>query len=259
MQKFFIITISLLLVLPAFSQTGFEDEDLKGVVYNKEVTVDFRLQTNGYLSIALNKARIKTYYKTNYYQLELGILKHPKESRNVNTKNQLILGEYQGGAYSFGKQNSMLVARGGYGQKRYFSEKQSERGLAIGISYMGGITLGVLKPYYLDLLVQGDGSAVEFVQTPYTEEYATEFLNVNNIINSSGFRHGWNGLSVVPGAHAKLGVHLDWGAYDEFVKALEFGFMIDAFYKKVPLMITENNKVLFVNVYLAVQFGKRSN
>lgn len=259
MYKLLIVTISLLLSLPIIAQTGFDNEELKGVVYSKEFTVDFRMHTNGYLAIALNKARIKTWYKTNYYQIEVGILKHPKESRNLNTKNQLILGEFQGGAYTFGKKNSMFLVRGGYGQKRYFSEKQNEKGLAIGISYMGGFTLGILKPYYLDLLVSEDGSSVEFVQTGYTEEYATEFLDVNSIINSSGFRHGWAGLSVVPGAHAKVGVHLDWGAYDEFVKALEFGVMVDAFYKKVPLMVSENNKIVFVNVYLAVQFGKRSN
>jgi hypothetical protein len=245
--------------LTGFSQSeesGFDNEELKGVVYSKEFTVDMRIHTNGYFALALNKAKIKTYYKTNFYQLEVGVLKHPKESRN--NERFISFQNNPAGAYSLGKQNSFFQIRGGMGQKRYFSEKQGEGGLAIGISYMGGITAGFVKPYYLDLVVERDDELL-FVSTGYNDEYAAEFLSIGNIINSSGFAKGWKGLSVIPGAHAKIGVHLDWGAYDEFVKAIEFGFMLDVYYKKVPIMISERNKMAFLNVYFAIQLGKRSN
>lgn len=253
-----IVTFFSILVLgtTAFSQSGFDNEELLGIVYNKEFTFDFRFHTNGIFSFAYNRAKIKSYYKTNFFQVEVGTLKHPKESKNNN--RIISFQNNPGGSYSFGKQNSLFLARGGYGQKRYFSEKQNRKGVAIGISYMGGVTLGVLKPYYLDLKVNQDGNPI-FVRTPYTEEYADEFLDVFSIINSSGFKYGWNDLSFVPGGHAKIGVHLDWGAYDEFVKGLEFGFMLDVFYKKVPIMIGEDNKMAFLNVYLSIQLGKRSN
>ncbi len=256
-----IITTTLLLIFltcSSVAQSGFETEETYGVIYNKELTFDFRLHTNGIFALAMNKAKIKTYYRTTFYQVELGTLKHPKESRNNNRS----LGSFQnnpGGAYVFGKQNSLFVARGGWGEKRYFSEKQERRGVAVGMSYMGGVTLGVLKPYYLDLKVNQDGDLI-FVRTPYTEQYADAFLDTGNIINSSGFRYGWNDLSVIPGGHAKIALHLDWGAFDEFVKALEFGFMLDVYYKKVPIMVEQaDNQMAFLNVYLAFQFGKRSN
>ncbi len=238
-------------------ESGFEQEELKGIVYNKELTLDLRVHTGGLLAIALNRARIKTYYKTTFYQLELGRLRHPKESKN----NDLGI-TYQGfssSSYTFGKQNSFYLLRGGYGEKRYFSEKQDRRGVALGVSYMVGATLGLLKPYYLDVRINdGDGN-YSIQRIPYSEENEDAFLDVYNILGSSGFKYGWKEISPMPGINAKVGVHLDWGAFDQFVKAMEFGFMIDAFYKKVPIMVTEKNKFLFVNVYLALQIGKRSN
>ncbi len=257
MQRLLIIIISLLFIgIQGFSQTGFEgEEELKGIVYNKELTFDFRFHTHGFFSLAANKAKIRTYYRTTFYHLEIGTLKHARESKN----NDLGISYqgYQSNDYVFGKKNSLWVVRGGYGEKRYFSEKQERKGVAVGISYLGGVTLGLLKPYHLNLRINDGDNNFTLVRTSYNEEVHDDFLDVYNILGSSGFRYGWGGIRPIPGVHAKLGVHLDWGAYDEFVKALEFGFMVDGFYKKVPIMISEDNKFLFVNVYLALQFGKR--
>ncbi|MGB1217624.1 MAG: hypothetical protein ACPG5P_07095 [Saprospiraceae bacterium] len=236
------------------AQGEFDNEELLGIVYNDEMTVDLRFHTNGLLSLALNRGKIKTYYRTTFYQVEIGYLKHPKESRNND------LGVFNGQSakpYSFGKQNSLFMLRGGWGEKRYFSEKAEQKGLAIGMSYTIGGGLGILKPYYLDLVIDDDSGNFGLVRTGYSEEIRNTFLDVNSILGASGFGAGWKGLSVMPGIHAKLGVHLDWGAFDEIAKGLEFGFMIDAFYKKVPIMVSEKNTPIFLNVYLALQLGKR--
>jgi len=181
-------------------------------------------------------------------------LRHPKESRNRNSN--ISFQNNPGGTYTFGKKNSVFVLRGGFGQKRYFSDKQKKRGVSVGMSYLLGATLGLTKPYYLDLKVPRDGEEI-FIRTPYVDEYAEEFLDIRRIINSSGFSYGWNELGVVPGGHAKVGLHLDFGAKDDIIKALDFGFMLDVFYKKLPIMVSEDNKMAFLNVYLSLQLGKR--
>ena len=58
---------------------SYADSENKGVVYNKEFTIDIRTHTNGFLALAANFGQIKTYYKTKYYHLEIGELKHNKE------------------------------------------------------------------------------------------------------------------------------------------------------------------------------------
>ncbi|MEM8908260.1 MAG: hypothetical protein AAGD05_10480, partial [Bacteroidota bacterium] len=51
-----------------------------GIVYDKEFTFDVRLHTHG-LALGVNFGRIKTYYRTRFYQIEIGELRHPKEER----------------------------------------------------------------------------------------------------------------------------------------------------------------------------------
>ncbi len=251
------LILSLGLLSLQAQETGFEDDGLIGVIYNKEVTVDLRFHTNGIFALAINKAKIKTYYRTTFYQLEIGNLRHSAESRTNDPGISTPQG-FSSSSYYFGKRNSFYQVRLGYGEKRYFSEKQEHRGVAIGMSYLLGVTTGILKPYYLDAWVDSGDGNFTIQRIPYSEEHHDVFLSVPHILGSSGFKYGWNGISVMPGLHAKVGAHLDWGAYDQFVKALEFGFMLDAFYKKVPIMVSEKNKPYFLNVYLALQFGKRS-
>lgn len=235
-----------------------------GIVYNRELTFDLKiLQTHGY-ALGVNIGRIKTYYKTRYLNFELGELKHIREYRQsfdfqAPSTNKISR------AFIFGKQNNLIVLRGGIGEKRYFSEKAKRRGLAVGISYEGGGTLGLLKPYYLELVrtTEPGGSDYFIRSEKYTPENADLFLDISRIYGSAGFSKGLNEISVLPGLHAKAAVHFDWGAFDEFVKAMEAGFMVDFFFKKVPLMVESEqlpnveNTPLFLNLYINLQLGKR--
>ncbi len=273
-----ILIILLTISASAFSQGLYDpksDDGLKGVVYNKEFTVDFRAHTNGVLALAANFGKIKTYYKTRYYQIEIGEIRHPKEFRYP--RDIISAGSSRStGPYVYGKQNSLFTLRAAMGQKRYYSEKASRRGLAIGINYAGGPTLGIIKPYYLEVY-SSDNNNSSFRTIRYSDEEAFNFLNEARIARYSGFVKGLDEISVAPGINAKFGVHFDWGAFDEFVKAVEVGIMADVFFKKIPIMIDDitvplntippstlditpqavGNRPFFINFYIAVQLGKR--
>ena len=230
-----------------------------GIVYDKEFTFDVRLHTHG-LALGVNIGQLKTFYRTRFYQFEIGELRHPKEERESNDRPNFNGRSPR--SFFFGKQNSLYVLRGGIGEKRYFSEKAKERGLAIGMSYVIGPSIGLLKPYYLDLIRVQDGST-QIVSEKFSEDNEDIFLNELNIFGSSGFSKGISELSILPGIHAKAGVHFDWGAFDEFVKAIEAGVMIDAYFKRVPIMVQTDeiknveNRPFFINLYLTLQLGKR--
>ena len=238
-------------------------EEQKGIVYNKEFTVDLKLHTNGY-ALGVNIANLKSYYKTRFINIELGELKHPKEFRqsfDFQTQASKV-----SRAFVFGKQNNLLVLRGGIGEKRYFSEKARRKGLAVGVSYEGGGSLGMLKPYYLELVRPSnpdDPSNFAIRSERYTEENASTFLDISRIYGSSGFSKGLSEISIVPGLHGKAAVHFDWGAFDEFVKAMEAGIMVDVFFQNMPIMVESplveesENQSFFINLYLNLQIGKR--
>ncbi len=256
-----------ILILAAFfglcgivtGQTTFQPKqdsyESKGIVYDREITFDLQfLQTNGW-SLGFNKGKLKTYYLTPYYHFGIGALKHIKEYRQQSFDNTGVSSIADSQSYVFGKQNSLYVVRAGYGQKRYFSEKAKVRGLAVGVNYELGPTLGLLKPYYLDLKYDDT-----FRSEKYSEENHDVFLERQRIEGSSGMLRGLSEISIRPGIHARSSVHFDWGAYDEFVKAVEAGFMIDVFFSNIDLMVEMEgveNRPFFMNVFLNLQLGKR--
>ncbi|MCB9037145.1 MAG: hypothetical protein H6557_11040 [Lewinellaceae bacterium] len=239
-------------------------DETKGIVYDREFTVDMKLHTNGF-ALGVNIARLKTYYLTRFFNIEIGEIKHSKEFRQ-SFDFQTPAASRVSRAFIFGKQNNLLVLRGGVGEKRYLSEKAKRKGLAVGLSYEAGPSLGLLKPYYLELVRSSESGPFEnftIRSEKFSQENASTFLDISRIYGSSGFSKGLGEISAIPGLHGKFAVHFDWGAFDEFVKAIEAGVMVDAYFQRVPLMAesdlveTPENKSIFINLYINLQLGKR--
>ena len=243
-----------------YGQNNYQ-ENSKGIIYNKELGFYAKLQTRGF-GLGASIGTIKTYYLTRFINIEIGSLRHIREYRQ-SFDFQAPATNRISRAFVFGKQNALYPLRIGFGEKRYLSEKAKQKGLAIGISYEAGPTLGLVKPYYLDLWQTEDSGLEYFIRSEkYTESNADVFLNVGRIYGASGFAKGISEMKIYPGAHAKLGIHFDWGAYDEMLKAVEAGAMVDFFFKEVPIMIETSdsdvkNTPLFLNLYLHFMLGKR--
>lgn len=265
MRTLFAYLFSIASIFAVQGQETFQPRPLNksetvGYIFDKEVSTDLRLHTNGF-ALALNFGKLKTYYKTTFYQFEIGEIRHPKEHRNqfdaggINPRGS-------GASYIYGKRNNLYAFRIGYGTKRYFSEKAKKKGIAVGASYVFGPSLGLLKPYHLVLQYPGstpDESDVKITE-PYTEENREIFLDPSYITGSAGFTKGFSGLKIRPGVHAKAAMHFALGAFDEVVKSFEAGVMFDWYFTEVPIMVpleNNENKSYFFNLYLNLQFGKR--
>jgi hypothetical protein len=226
-----------------------------GIIYNRETTFNLKVTTNRGFAPGMEFGRLRTYYRTTYYHVSLGELKHPKEQRQ--SADPSVSRSFR--PFIYGKQNNFFVARGGWGLKRYYSEKARVKGVAVGVSYAFGPSLGVLKPYYLALRRQEASSPGQsrITHEQYSDANADIFLDQTRILGASPFTRGFGDLSFVPGGNASIAFHMDWGAFDEFVKAFEIGFMVDAFARKVPILISDENSPLFLNFFLNLQLGKR--
>jgi hypothetical protein len=230
-------------------------ENRMGVVYHKEFTVDLSLHTNGY-AFGVSWGKILTYYKTRYHFVQFGEIKHPKEYRQ-NFKDINLISGRTSNAFIYGKQNNFFLLRGGRGFRKYYTEKAKDKGVSIGITYEYGATLGLLKPYYLELKNVPDRPVGRNTSVRYSEETAEFFLDINRIFGASSFARGLDELIPVPGLNGRIGVNFEWGAYDEFIKAAELGLMLDVFARPVPIMVNQVNRPFFFNLYLTLQFGKR--
>jgi hypothetical protein len=226
-----------------------------GIIYNRERTLNLKITTNRGIAPGVEFGKLQTYYKTTYFQVNAGNIRHAKEQRQSAPPAP----NYTLRPYIYGKRNSFLALRAGWGAKRYYSEKARQKGVALGISYSAGPTLGILKPYYLALRRKSDNPTQSRVTyEKYSDENASAFLDNTLIVGAGAFTRGLSEISFLPGGNASLAFHLDWGAFDEFVKALEIGVMADVFIKKAPILIadTQNNRT-FVNFFVNLQFGKR--
>lgn len=265
-MKFFssILVFLFLLLNAAWSQVTIQpsetDQGNAGIIYNKEVTFDVAMHTNGF-NIGLKWGQLQTYYQTKFFGVSFGELKHIKEFRQQSFESTYLNNFGSSRSFIFGKQNNLFVLRGIYGFKRYFSEKDKRKGLSVGVRYSGGPVLGLLKPYYLDLGYPLDnGTDFTFRSQKYSESNMDVFLDRTRIRGSTGLTKGMGEIRLVPGLHAEGAIHFDWGAFDEFVKALEAGVMVDLFFGNVPIMVEVDNVTnspLFINLFLNLQLGKR--
>ena len=230
----------------------------KGIIYNQELAVGLRVHTNGF-ALGVDIGKLKTYYLTQFIHFEIGELKHDREVRQSFDFPSSLNGKVSR-AFKFGKQNNLYVIRAGFGHKRYLSEKAKKKGVAVGVTYQIGPTLGLLKPYYLELFPSDNSPDRLPISTKYSEAEAERFLNIWNIYGASIWSKGLDELSIIPGGHAKVSMHFDWGAFDEYIKAFEAGIMLDVFTKKAPIMVEIDgiqNRPYFLNLFLNIQFGKR--
>jgi hypothetical protein len=233
------------------------DYSTMGILYAREKVFEIRPHTNGG-AVSMQFGKIKTFYKTNYYQFDLGYIKHPKEYRQSVTFNSSNPFARTSNSYTYGKQNYFMAFRGGVGKKVYLSEKAKRKGVAAGINYEVGPSIGFLIPYYLKLSRLEQNGFEDYVSTErYSEENADVFLDNSKIIGPASFFKGFGNITAMPGLHGRLGAHFSVGAFDKYVKAFEMGIMVDAYFEPVPIMIIENNTPVFINAYLSFQIGKR--
>lgn len=227
-----------------------------GIIYNRETAFNLTLHTARSFAASLDRGKLITYDRTNFVSIGFGELRHSKEMRQ--SADPSVSRSFR--PYIFGKQNNLYAIRGAWGAKKYFSEKSRQRGVAVGMSYRLGPTLGILKPYYLALRRVGDSPTTSrIMHERYSEENAGVFLDNTRILGASPFTRGFDEISLLPGGSGALALHLDWGAFDEFIKAFEIGIMADVFLRPAPILVGEQgSRQAFINFFVNLQFGKRS-
>lgn len=258
-KKAIILTVLSILSISMLSAQSLKEaikNQPQNIIYNTEMSGMLRFHTNGF-ALGFNYGQLKSYYKTTTWQFEFIQLKHPREYLDRVDFTPMRPGGTPN-SFTYGKQNDFFAFHAGYGQKYYFSGKAKKQGVAVGVSWAVGPTVGFIKPYYLELYrFDNNGLPIGTIAQSYSEENSSLFLNPGAIAGGAGFGYGFDEVSLAFGGQARAALHLDWGAFEEIVRALEVGIMIDVYNKQVPIMLTEDNQPYFINLYFSVELGKR--
>lgn len=233
------------------------------IVFRQEFAVGGLIHTNGW-GLSLHFVKIKNINAKTIREISIYDIQHPKERRAPGLS---ITGQSSANSYIYGKRNNLFAINASTGKIRTIAEKARKSGVEVGWYYSGGVSLGVLKPYYLDIVTDIVDQTPIIEQVRYTEETANLFTN-GIIIGSSGFGYGWDKLKFHPGLNANVAIQFDWANYNEFVKILEAGLMLNVFapsindmvkgdFSGIYLMANEDESYYFANIYLRLKLGKR--
>lgn len=224
--------------LPATQENkvGFRSELYGGLI----------LHTNGW-GMNITKAKFKTYKRYNLYSFDFINIKHPKEYK---IRYRLSSGGITK-AFKYGKLNSLYAARFSYGQQIVLYEKQRERGVEVYFNWKTGLSLGIVKPIFLEVYPDNN------VLLTSEMRYNPEIHNESNIYGKARFGTGFNEITFSPGAHLKGGFKFELSKVREKIFAIETGIIVDIFPTGIPLLAFRDEEVLFYNFYLNILFGKK--
>lgn len=218
------------------------------LAYNKQFAFGIKLASDGY-GLSYEIGWMKSLRWTNLLQIELNEKKSPKEYKVSVANNPYTSGT----PFIYGKQNYFYQLKVGYGQQYMIGGKGNKNGVAISGIYAGGLSLGVLRPYYVQVANDTTGTIENIKFTPGGD--TAQFLG--NVYGGTGLGTGWSELTFKPGVHAKLAVRFDYGRYNEVLSAIEVGCNAEYYFNEVPIMVLAPNHSFFFNGYVTILFGKR--
>lgn len=230
-----------------------------------EMSLGAKMNTNGW-GAYITKGWVKSddakrsdqFYNLRYVELEFDEVKHPKETKTTNQ----FLGSYSNESakpYIYGKINNFYQFNLGYGFRKMIAGKPEPRSVSVHWFYLGGLSLGLLKPYYVNANVPQDngGSGPLVRKTIKYEDDKQSFLDDRLIISAAGFTQGIGETKIVPGLHLKTGLHFDFAANKKTVLAIETGVSADLYTQKIEIMANQKAYPYSANVFASFQFGKR--
>nr|MBK9653198.1 hypothetical protein [Bacteroidota bacterium] len=219
----------------------------KPPLLRKEQAYGFTINTEGF-GLLYRKGFHKTGYRKWILEFEITKTKHPKEVKLNNNYYE------NAKPFIFGKLNYLLSWHSGVGEQRVIYSKGERGGVEVRLNYSGGLTLGLVKPVYLVVL---NDKTPDDIYDIIIERYNPAKHDVDAIVGRASFFEGFGKSKIVPGLYAKAGSSFEWGVYDDDIKALEVGAMMDFYYRPVQLMAFNKAQQVYVGFYVSIIYGKK--
>jgi hypothetical protein len=245
MRKLFFIFI-LIFSAPCFYSQGTVFEE-KRTVYKTEQSFGLVVHTKGW-GLTYRYGKYTSGFSRKIYELEFVGMKHPKNIKSFTNPFDNSNG------FVYGQLNSIMVLRASVGQHKTFISKQSVRGIAISTIFNVGLSIAYAKPVYVEII---NAFEIDELPTSEIERYDPEVHDYAQIIGGTSLLHGFFTGTFYPGAFVKGGLNFEYSKQASRINALEVGAVLDVYYKKIPMMANDFNKMYFFNLYVSLTFGTK--
>lgn len=193
------------------------------------------------------------------FSLYFSEIKHDKQVKQERSNTAFPeLGK--GTPYVFGKIHNLYTLQLGISQDRLLLPAVLDGNLSVGLRYGGGLSLALLKPYYLRLL-HIDYSTPQPTATVGEERYSTAnselFLNPSRILGAAPWEKGLGEIDCIPGAYGELAFSIEPGRQMGLVKTITIGAQVAVYTKELPIMAEQAAYRWNARWFVGLQLGKR--
>lgn len=224
--------------------SAISKQEEEGVIkYKKHIAFGAKLYSDGYGGF-FEIGRAQSIKRSLLFQLEMAERKHPREEKQQLEFSQNV-------PLTYGKVNFFYPVKLGVQQQLILGNKGNKNGISVTANVGGGLVLGLLRPYEIDLDNNGKRGYVSFYDD------STAFLNESGYVRGPSFGTGWNRLKVTPGIYIKPSLRFDYGKYNEMMNALEVGLTAEMYSKPIRQMVFQDARRYFVSAFVAIIFGRR--
>jgi hypothetical protein len=161
---------------------------------------------------------------------------------------------FNGRTYVEGKLNYLINLRPSYGKHYLLLNQAQEGGTSLSGRISTGPTLGLLKPYYVDLSYTDAGKNIT-TSVPMAEALNNTYSK-SSINGEGSFFSGFSQSKLVPGWHVKTALEFKFETLKQNYLAVETGFILDFFSQPVEILNQTNPRSVYTTGYVTFFFGK---
>jgi hypothetical protein len=252
-QNRLLIISGLILMICLWGNIKLNAQDIpgveeKGIVYRNVKTAGAFIHSRG-IGLTYRRGKMETGFRSAMFDFSLLTMRHPKEIRSVNPFSD------NAGGYVYGKLNSLLILRTGYGKHFILHPQGDKGGIETGFSIFGGASWGLIKPVYLTVFYFDD----QFGVREKTERYDPEKHFPDNISGRAPFTKGISESSLTAGLYGTIAMNFEFGKQQKNLRMIETGIAADAFARPVPMVAFNAKNQIFVTLFIRVMYGKLWN
>lgn len=238
----------LFLCLKTFAQdsTRIANDDVT-ILFRNEAEGGINIHSNGF-GLTFKRGWHLTGYRKQMLDIDFVSLRDPKQYKLSNYPDSK--------SFFYGKLNFAYILRGGYGIQNIIFGKAERSGVEVRYNYYFGLSLGITKPVYLDILVENPfDPQTKLIDTRQYDPNDPDQQLKENIYGPGPYFNGLDHLSIYPGGYGKFALSFEYAGWQDKITAIETGVVLDAYARAIPIMATGNKNNFFFNFYISLIWG----
>ena len=163
---------------------------------------------------------------------------------------------YNGKTYVEGKLNYLINLRPEYGRQWILLKQASDGGTSLNGRLATGPTIGIQKPYYVDIVYTDVSSGRTATKSVPMASALNNTYNKSIISGEGSLFSGISEAKFIPGWHLKTALEFKFETLKQNYLAVETGFIVDYFGQPVEILNQTAPRSVYTTGYVTFFFGK---